>query len=229
MKFVLDSVDQFYINEKSSWTDPKTGNKVALANRVATQREINGKLRNITNLDLARGSNRISSEVFADNNGKYYRGWMPKAAPTEADILRDNPWYSGTFLKFLVAKYTSHYYEAFYDGWYQTEEVIPLKFLGSGEIDNNQNHTMDLPLLLTNFVQQYYYKQHLDPVYAFANGLKMYLNARAKEDPSVEVKNTIDWFEDSINLHILGRRQTDMKLTRKESRVRTIEGFKRFN
>lgn len=74
MKFVLDSVDQFYINEKSSWTDPNTGKKVALANRVATQREINGKLRNITNLDLARGSNRISSEVFADNNGKYYRG-----------------------------------------------------------------------------------------------------------------------------------------------------------
>lgn len=74
MKFVLDSVDQFFVDSKSTYINPKTGKKEALANRVATQRKVRGKLTNITNLDLARGSGRVSSDLFEETGGDYVRG-----------------------------------------------------------------------------------------------------------------------------------------------------------
>lgn len=229
LEFVLDTIDQYFIDEKSNWIDPWTGKKVALANKIATTRNYGEKEVKITNLDLARGSGRVSSDLFEENGGKYYRGWMPKYAPQLDDIARDNKWYSPKVLQYLWNRYTTNYYEAFYDGWYQTEEVIPLKYLGSAEIDNNQNYTTNLPLLLTNFVQQYNYKLHLDNVYAFGNGLKMYLKAKEEKDSNISFKNTIDWFEDSINIHILGHKQDSIQLTRREFRRRDLDGFKRFN
>lgn len=71
----------------------------------------------------------------------------------------------------------TNYFEGFYDGWFNTEEAIPMKYLGGGIIDREQNFTFDLELGLDNFVKQYYYKESLDSVYAFANGLKLYLKS----------------------------------------------------
>ena len=59
--FVLDSVDQFFIDSKSKWISPKTGKSQALANREATVR----KKKKISNLDLARGSGRVASDLLS--------------------------------------------------------------------------------------------------------------------------------------------------------------------
>lgn len=226
MNFTLDSVDQFFVDEKSQWVDPKTGKKVALANRVVTERKVGGKNVGITNLDLARGSGRVSADLFEENGGTYFRGFMPKYPPTITDIRKEHGIMSKEFMQFLWNKYTTNYYEAFYDGWFSTDEAIPMKYLGGGEIDLNANYTLDVPLMLDNFVKQHYYKESMDAMYTFGLGMKMYLSTADKKDM---FQQTASWFEDSINQHVLGHRQSKIDFTRRAFRKKDTDNFKQFN
>jgi len=81
-----------------------------------------------------------------------------------------------------------------------------MKYMGHPMIDNAKNFSMNMELAIDAFMKQHFYKQYLDEVYTFGQGLKLYLAAKQNEEDSVNYKRTIEWFEDSINLHILGRK-----------------------
>jgi hypothetical protein len=200
-----------------------------LANREATRRKIKGKETVISNLDLARGSGRVSSDLFEESDGNYKTGWMPKYPPTLYDVQRRHGFMSKPYLSFLWNRYMTNYFEGFYDGWYNTDEAIPFKYLGGGEIDRTQNFTTDLELLLDNFVKQHYYKESLDQAYAFGNGLKLYLKSLEDADSNVSFKKMREWFEVSVNLHILGHKSKEVTLTRRAIRRSDLDSFKKFN
>lgn len=183
----------------------------------------------ISNLDLARGSGRVASDLFEETGGEYKTGWMPKYPPTLYDIQKVHRFGSKTYLNFLWNRYMTNYFEGFYDGWYNTDEAIPMKYLGGGEIDRTQNFTTDLELLMDNFVKQHYYKESLDQAYAFGNGLKLYLKSIEDADSNINFKRMREWFEVSINLHILGHKSKDITLTRRAIRRSDVDAFKRFN
>lgn len=229
LTFVLDSVEMFFEDSKSDYIDPRTGKQKAMANMVATIRKMGGQDKSITNIELAKMSGKMTSDVFEDNGGKFYRGFMPKYPPQTEDIIREHGVMSKEFVALLKNKYLTNYYEAFYEGWFSTEEAIPMKYLGGGEIDMNNNYTLDVELMMDNFVKQYYYKQEMDQVYTYGIAMKMYLTAKERKDDSITFEKTAQWFEDSVNQHVLGRRADTLTLTRREIRRKDIDNFKRFD
>ena len=112
---------------------------------------------------------------------------------------------------------------------YSTDEAIPMKYLGSDYIDTNQYYSHNLGLAIDNFVKQYLYKQHLDEVYAFGQGMKIYLKAKERPEQSVTFERTIEWFEDSVNLHILGHRQKEVQITSRSFGAIQNGNYEKFN
>jgi hypothetical protein len=223
--FTNESVAQFFVNSKSKYIDPRTGKQTAVANKVATVRIVKGEETELTNLDLYNGKGNI----LKSNQFNYYEGFLPKVYPTADDIAANHGNYSPEMLKFIRLKYTTNFYESMYDGWFSTDEAIPMKYLDNKEILDNDNFSTDLDHVMNNFVRQYAYKQYLDEVYAFGQASKLYLQAKAEADSNINYEKLVDWFENSIDLHVLGRRQQEMQMTRREWRLNTANGFKRFN
>lgn len=89
--FILESNDQFFVNEKSTFIDPKTNKPIALANRVATYRKTKkGSNIPVTNLGLFNRELNISGERKSGTVFKWQRGFLPKEAPLLSDVARDH-------------------------------------------------------------------------------------------------------------------------------------------
>lgn len=78
--------------------------------------------------------------------------------------------------------------------------------------------------MMKNVVKQYNYKLHLDEVHSLGTGIKYYLMAKEDESDNIDYTRAKEWFEDSINLHILGRKQTDIELVRRAIKARGADG-----
>ena len=225
LDFTNNSIAQFFVNSKSSYIDPRTNKQVALANKTVTTRTIKGEEVELSNLDLYNGKgNILKTDQF-----KYYEGFLPKLYPTSDDIAAKHGSYGKQMLDFIKMKYTTNFYESMYDGWFSTDEAMPMKYLDNKEILDNNNFSTDLDHVMNNFVRQYTYKQELDEVYAYGVASKLYLQAKAVADENINYTKLVDWFEDSINLHVLGYKQSELTMRKREWKINTSKGFKTFN
>lgn len=223
--FTLDSIEQFFVDSQSTYVDPRTNKKTALANKVVTEKEVKGRMTKLTNLDLVNGiGSRPRSVPFT-----YQRGFIPKVAPTKDDIISKYGRLSKEYLEYLYNSNLTTYFESTFDGWEQQDEVIPMQYLGNDEINNTQNFTTNSEVALTKFMNAYLNKQYLDEVYTYAYGTKLYLIAKEDKQNNINFENLISYFEDTIDLHILGRRQQDLKLSNRDFMLNSSKGFKRFN
>lgn len=215
LTFINDSVANFFVDEKSDYVDPTTGKRVALANRVITYRKSRGKEVEVTNLDLFNKNFDRTFTGKTEEKFKYYEGFLPKEAPTISDVIETHGYMSSELLKFVRHKYLTNFFEATYDGMYSTDEAIPMKGLGNAFVDDNHMYSHNLEYAVDNFVKQSYYKQHLDEVYAFGQAMKIYLIAKEEEgkEQGITFERTKEWFEDSVNLHILGHRQKEVNVS----------------
>ena len=230
LDFVNDSVGSFFVDELSTYKDPLTGTKKALANQIITYKKVRGKEVGITNLDLYNKAFDKATSGKRPNPFKYYEGFLPKYMPQIDDIAeKHGGYFNSEVLKFIKNKYTTNYFEATYDGWYNTDEAIPMKYLGNPSIDANQNYTLNLELSIDSFVKQHYYKQHLDSTYTFGQALKLYFQAQANKGQGVTFDNLTAWFDDSINLHILGRKQKEWNVGTRSFGVITDNNYSQFN
>lgn len=226
---VQDGIEQFFEDDASKYTDPRTGKKVALANKVITERKnYKGDLEAVTNLDMY--NNGGMTGYARSTQFKYYRGVIPKVAPQLSDIVEKHGYFSKPMLDYLVNKYATFYLESVYENWLATEDVLPLKYLGTREIIEEQAYTLDLDYAVNTFMKEYYYKQELDEVYTFGKAMQIYLQAQAeKSSGDITYEHLTKWFEDSINLHVLGRRQQNLSLSKRPMRLNTSKGFKQVN
>lgn len=90
LRFILNSNDQFFIDEKSSYIDPRTGKQVAMANKVATYRKTKRGKVPVTNLglynkELVKVGQKKRGDVF-----EWKRGFLPKGAPLLEDVTREH-------------------------------------------------------------------------------------------------------------------------------------------
>ncbi len=229
LDFVNDSHEMFFNNEKSDYVDPRTGKAVALANKVITYRNRKNKEEPVTNLDLFNKNFDNSMTGQKRDKFEYKRGFFGKHQMTLEDVRQKHGYLSKEMLRFLKLKYTTNYFEANYDGWYNTDEVIPMKYLGNSRIDYEQNYTLNLEMATDAFVKQNYYKLYMDDVYTFGQSMKIYLGAKNNADQGVTFDRTIEWFERSLNLHILGHRQKELDLGYRKFGKITTKGFESFN
>lgn len=225
--FANNSIGMFFDNKLSDFEDPTTGKKVALANRVVTYRKRGSREVAVTNLDLYNKTfdiNGSRKEKFS-----YTRGFFPKHPPTTTDITNKDGFMSKNLLRFVWNRYMTNYFEATYDGWYNTDEAIPMKYLGGNGVETTGNYSLNVELAIDSFVKQHYYKQYLDQTYAFGQGMKLYLTAKENAGQGVTFDRLINWFEENMNLSILGRRQKELKLnTRTFGRVKNGQ-YMQFN
>lgn len=227
--FANDSIGMFFDNKLSDYEDPITGKKVALANQVITYRKRGGREVPVTNLDLYNKTFDKSSGARREKF-VYKRGFFPKHPPQLVDVAaRHGGYFSQGVLRFIWNRNMTNYFEAVYDNWFNTDEAIPMKYLGGNGIEMSGNYTMNVELALDAFVKQHYYKQHLDQTYAFAQATKLYLTAKENAGNGITYDRLIDWFENSIDLHILGRRQKEIKFgTRTFGRINKGQ-YQQFN
>lgn len=222
LEHVHNGIEQFFKNDKSNYIDPRTGKKVALANKQVTERETStGKTKQLTNLDLYNFDKGLPFQ--------YSRGFMPKVAPQLSDIVEKHGYLSSQMLQYLKNKYLTYYFEATYDSWFQQQELIPMKYLGNKDIIDEQAYTLDMDFAVKTFMRDYFYKQELDEVYTYGKALQIYLQA-LEDTNDVSYEHLIKWFEESVQLHVLGRRDTSLKLTKRELKIKSSnKGFMKFN
>jgi hypothetical protein len=116
-----------------------------------------------------------------------------------------------------------------YDRWDNSREAIPMKYLDDQRINDNENYTRNLELSIDSFVKQHFYKANLDEVHAFGKGLKTFIDYRAQMGEGQEFQSLSNWLDDSINLHILGIKQKEIKFSARSAGKSTPEGYKQFN
>lgn len=105
-----------------------------------------------------------------------------------------------------------------------------MKMLGNASMDANEEYTFNIEAAVDNFVKQAFYKQHLDDVYTFGQGLKIYFNAEQDLGTGMQYNKLKEWVENALNLHILGQRQKDFRPSTRSFGVNTIkDGYKQFN
>jgi hypothetical protein len=101
--------------------------------------------------------------------------------------------------------------------------------LGSESINQSKNYSRDLEYVIDTFVKQNFYKQHLDEVYSFGMAIQIYLKLQERAKDNIVFNNTISWFEDSLDLHILGKKDTSNKWVRRPIKTGTSSGYAQFN
>lgn len=213
LTFVNNSVGQFFVDKLSNYIHPRTGKKVALANKVATIRTRAGREVEVTNLDLHNKEFDRSSYAKGSSKFKWYEGFMPKVAPTLEDVRDKHGFLSQNMLTFLKRKYSTNFFEATFEGLYETDEAIPMKYLDNDRILAAGNYSRNVELIVDSFVKQHFYKQHMDEVYTFGQALKFYLKSKENPDQSVYFEKTIEWFEDSLELHVRGHKMKNFQVS----------------
>lgn len=243
LNFVNESIsgvfEEKFADRIDSSKDSDGKIKLPLAQRIVTYRDWRGKKDvAVSNLDLHNKMYSINNTDSSKRPFKYYAGFFPKFAPQIDDIARmHGGYFSKDVVKYLWNRYTTNYFENVFNQWGNEEEAIPMKFLDQDDIVDNENYTMNLELAYKSFIKHHIYKAQMDEVYSMAQAMKIYLDAEKQKiiaansggDAPEHIKNMIGWFENSINLHILGRKQTKLPISSRSS-GKIIEGrYQQFN
>ena len=225
LTFINNSMSGVFEKEHAKMIDPY--NETPLANRIVTYRDWHGRTNiPVTNLDLHNKLYGPSSKEASPDSFKYYKGFFPRYAPQIDDVARlHGGFFTKAVVKYLWSRYTTNYFENEFDKWSNNDEAIPMKFLGSQEIEQNDNYTLNIELAYKSFMKHHIYKAQMDEVYAMAQAMRIYLDAQkekmllsnAGNTPPEHIERLIGWFEDSINLHILGRKSQDLTLSSRSS------------
>lgn len=193
--FVVNSYAQFFVDEKGNFKGKK-GKKLALANKLATKRITKNTVTEFTNLDLANGKNSVFRNPA---QFEYYEGFIPK-------VPRLIEEYGSIFkkerLKEVWRRFSSFYVEDVYEGWNNTEEAIPMKYMGSPKMDSNPNlYSLNIEHQFDKFMRAYLFKEEMDDVYALGKGIEFQLKAEGKFD------NTASYMSTTIEQLLRGRTQ----------------------
>ena len=139
---------------------------------------------------------------------KYQKGWFAKTMMTEAEVNRKN----GGRLKLATLKekmkiMLTDFIETNYEGINQYG--IPLKYIGSSEIQKSGNYSSNLEQSFLTFMKQITLKEQLDDVYSLAQGIKAIHIVSENKNQNVLFKNTLEFIDDRVLADLVGRAHKD--------------------
>lgn len=139
---------------------------------------------------------------------QYKKGWFAKTTMTEAEVNRKN----GGRLKLATLKekakiMLTDFVETNYEGINQYG--IPLKYLGSSEVQKSGNYSTNLEQSFLVFMKQITLKEQLDDVYALAQGIKAIHVISENKNQNVLFKNTLEFIDDRVLADLVGRAHKD--------------------
>lgn len=173
--------------------------KDGLMNQPAT---ITNTDKTLTNLDLVKRTRP---------GWTYHEGFFPKVPQSAVEIRQRNKLDFNRAKQWALKNFTN-FLETNFDEYSNQYEALPVKYLGSPHIEAEKNYSMNLEGQFDKFMRNMYIKEELDEVHAIGRGLQTWFENQG------DMKNSIAFLEDHINLDILNRK-IEPKLTSKEIRI----------
>jgi hypothetical protein len=131
--------------------------------------------------------------------------FMPRSAPTTADIRAANPGLGNTWRR--LQEYYVRYMTSYTIDNYQNTEVlgVPLRYMPETNSPTimNEHHSFDVSQNYKQFMSNLVFKTEVDSAYAVGKAISQYLKdglANAKGSP--KYPKLASWIEDMITLHV---------------------------
>jgi hypothetical protein len=179
--------------------------KGSYTDEVATYVPEHGQLNPISVIDLF---NKGTDDV---RKFRYIPGFFPKIPKEDSEHIFD--FGEGSYLKGLFSKgyfkQAAHesftfYLENQYEGRQHANMVLPLKYMGSFQIDNKRDYSRNIEFQFDRFIKSIEYKKAMDPVYAFGESVRGYLDLQNDKDQPMYT-NTVKMLEMKLTQDVLGR------------------------
>jgi hypothetical protein len=191
--YVMDTFQDFFID---------SGGKTALANRVATYTGDPTNPKAVTNLELANGALKMSSNKKHNIRPfEYWRGFMPKVpkAMEEFKSYMDPDYWAEAWKRF-----STFYQENQFEQWSNEIEAIPMKYMGNQRTNTDVNqYSFNVERQFDRFTRAMLYKEHMDEVFALGKGIQWMLSYRDDK----RFSHTIEYLDKAIRMQVQGRTQ----------------------
>lgn len=189
ISFILDQYEQFFVDSKSYYGK-------ALANKAATHRMVKGKLTLITNLAL-----KLDPEGRVNPKDYYIRGRFFPRVPKTADEIGGiiGRIFTKEYWKQQAKQHITNYIESEFLQFDNNVEGIPFRYFPSDRI-NSEDTSMNIEEQFLQFTKYHIFKEELEDTFFLGKGLQYYSKYRGQ-------KNTANWLEKAIQMHVLGRKQ----------------------
>jgi hypothetical protein len=209
LDFVNDTYEGFFVNKDG---------KTALANRVATYVNFKGFDKPITNLELYNGKRVKLDKKNSDRDKElfeYKRGFMPKVPPllSEFGLLSKDERLPGTpeksdsrknWRRIWFQRNLTFAEEHIFEGFDKKAmaEGLPMKYLNNRKdfASNPDFFTLNLEHQFDRFTRAYMWKEQMDDVFAYGQGLRIMFNAQ--EDAP---ERLIAFMQRELDLKLRGR------------------------
>ena len=152
-----------------------------------------------------------NKELGENDKFKYYPGWFPKAPKELEEMIFEEGQgsylkgiFNMKFIKDMLHRSVTYYIENKFEGRNHAAMVLPLKFIGSFNIDNKREYTYSGEMQFDKFITSIEYKKNMDPVYASGEAVRMFLDMQ-KNDGQPMYANTSKMLERKLTSDILGR------------------------
>jgi hypothetical protein len=108
------------------------------------------------------------------------------------------------FIKNMLHRSLTYYIENKFEGRNQAAMVLPLKFVGSNNINTRREYTYNPEFQFDQFTRSIEYKKHMDSVYALGEGVRAFLDQQKDKDQPMYA-NASTMFSNKLTADVLGR------------------------
>ena len=183
-----------------------------LANKVVTEKEVHGIIKKVTNLDLHNMS--VDSGMGFDYNS-HKKSFLPKVPVTNQEVRDKYGLISKEILSSTYKRVATMYYEDAFEEWDNSQDALPLKYLGSDSMNISNNYSLDLYNIFSKFMGSCIKKEYMDDVYVVGEGIKNLMELKAKTANSPQLfKKSISMLESLIMNQVLGKPRIPKLTTR---------------
>jgi len=127
--------------------------------------------------------------------------FMPRYAMTGEEAIERNGRMSKEYKDYFINSVLSDFTANQYKPNDKQKGGLPLKFMGSSNIIKSQNHTLSSEISFKNFISNVIMKDELDDMQSLGDGIVELLKTKTDNEGN-EFKNTIEFLQDQILLHV---------------------------
>lgn len=144
--------------------------------------------------------------------------FMPRVPMNFEEVVERHGVLSKEAAQYQYDSYLSGFTEEMYKGT-DTKYGVPIKFMESPKIVGANNYTYSTEIAFKGFIKNLILKDELDDTYSLGTAMKNLLKEDIDKDGNLNYKNTVDFLESQIQLHVLDTKNPT-EFTRKKFRAK---------
>ena len=204
------------------WEDKKSDTKDGKYARVITQAQVDAGTYSQAQYEYNKFVRETMKEEYEKvvNKIAYYRGkhavtvWEAQGLPEKLsddfmarymmsgeEAIEKNGFTGKGSRDYFVNSMLSDFTETQYNPTDKQSSELPVKYLGSDDIIKSGNHTLSTEIAFKNFISNIIMKDEMDDMQALGDGIVDLLKTKT-DNQGEEFKNTIEFLQDQILLHV---------------------------